>query len=1092
MSEKTKKIRIFAITLLIFTFSSLGVRAEIMAEYLPSGVYVEEIDLHAEVDVSEPVKNDVDWSVNYWNEITANTVKKDGKDYTIQYFMSDMGSSTLGASYTGLPYIGYNTKFDYDTSIPGQINTQMFNLSQIAIHEVGHQMGITNGYNNGAVFKVDDKKYADYVLEPLRGQETWQNNIVYEESGVYTPTTGMHTATSDNGATIYGSDTIIGKIQNGTKFYYNGKEANEIYQDKWITGKEYDNKPTIEVETGQTLGSIVVDTEDGEVLSTGSMLVHPYIPFGIMNATCVPDSRTFFSEVELAILKEALENNSEVQGTINLKDFFGHSIYTDNNVVANNDEWSSDKLYAVGLHIVGNENTVTQNANLSSNGIAGAGIRVEGMNNKVINNADISTDGINGMGALVTHGGGSVLNNNGVIKADGADGTAVYLSSGVWWYDNYQPISGSAVLNNTGKLSAKNGNAIVFSSFYSPYVEVTRTFTSTANIMNNSEIIGNILAEDNALGVLNFGLKADASGSATADADPDFKLNYSGDIWGYNDGSYENGAGKITLNNKGGETTFENNIVAVQNLNVDSNTKILGSADIISENTTNNGIIEAKSFYIPKNGSFEGGLTSSTSVTNARIEGSFKENSLNINNGYFKAFANNLGGSEIFAMQNLTLNNAYVSMVNGNINNMAVNNLTSNKSDFIFDVDLAGSKIDTITTNNPVSGVINIVGYNTLSDSSGLTTLRPVLGTDDVTINTIDSVMNKIFKYGVYSSGNSINFNQNGFNPSVLAASVGAQVGTYLTQLNSYEQALGNYDMLMALPQAERQAIKFSNKYAFDQGTGEGGVITFDPNQLPEKDKGLWFRPYAVFESVGLQNGPGVSNTAYGSLFGGDTGIVELSNGWESIYSLYAGYNGSHQTYDGVGIYQNGGQLGASALFYKGKLFTGLTANVGANVGQANTMYGREDFTMLATGIASKTGYNFEFKEGRFIIQPNYLMSYTFVNTFDYRNAAGVSIDSSPLNAIQIAPGLKLIGNLQNGWQPYAAMQMVWNIMDKTKFSANDVSLPEMSIKPYFQYGIGVQKRWGEKFTGFVQAMLRNGGRNGIALQFGFRWTVGK
>lgn len=69
---------------------------------------------------------------------------------------------------------------------------------------------------------------------------------------------------------------------------------------------------------------------------------------------------------------------------------------------------------------------------------------------------------------------------------------------------------------------------------------------------------------------------------------------------------------------------------------------------------------------------------------------------------------------------------------------------------------------------------------------------------------------------------------------------------------------------------------------------------------------------------------------------------------------------------------------------------------------------------------------------------------------------------------------------------------MVWNIMDKTDFKANNVALPNLSVKPYFQYGVGLQKRWGERFTGFLQAMIRNGGRNGIALSAGFRWTIGK
>ncbi len=220
------------------------------------------------------------------------------------------------------------------------------------------------------------------------------------------------------------------------------------------------------------------------------------------------------------------------------------------------------------------------------------------------------------------------------------------------------------------------------------------------------------------------------------------------------------------------------------------------------------------------------------------------------------------------------------------------------------------------------------------------------------------------------------------------------------------------------------------------------------------------------------------------------SGLIELGHGWDMVASAYAAYNGSNQNYDGVTITQNGGSLGVSGAWYKGNFYTGLTANVGANAAEASSMYGKEDYTMLATGIASKSGYNFELANGRFIIQPNFLMSYTFVNTFDYTNAAGVKITSDPLNAIQIAPGVKLIGNLKNGWQPYLGVQMIWNIMDRTKFYANNVSLPNMSVDPYVQYGVGVQKKIGERFTGFGQAMMRNGGRNGVALQFGFRWSL--
>jgi outer membrane autotransporter protein len=294
-------------------------------------------------------------------------------------------------------------------------------------------------------------------------------------------------------------------------------------------------------------------------------------------------------------------------------------------------------------------------------------------------------------------------------------------------------------------------------------------------------------------------------------------------------------------------------------------------------------------------------------------------------------------------------------------------------------------------------------------------------------------------------------------------------------------------DMYMLMTSKERQALKLRNKYA-----AADSHLVFDPTASEYDTLGAWVRPYSTFEKVNLRGGPKVSNVAYGSFFGGESELYDLGNGWDGMYGVYVGYNGSHQAYDGISIYQNGGTLGAVGMAYKGNFFTGLTINVGANAGEASTAYGNDNFSMLMAGIASKTGYNFEFADGKFIIQPSFQISYSFVDTFNYTNAAGARITSSPLNAIQIEPGIKFIGNLKNGWQPYAGVSVIGTIMDKTNFDANDISLPELSIKPYVRYGLGVRKRWGERLSGFGQAFINNGGRNGIGLQAGFRWAIGE
>ena len=335
------------------------------------------------------------------------------------------------------------------------------------------------------------------------------------------------------------------------------------------------------------------------------------------------------------------------------------------------------------------------------------------------------------------------------------------------------------------------------------------------------------------------------------------------------------------------------------------------------------------------------------------------------------------------------------------------------------------------------------------------------------------------------SNGNNNNWKE--YNPAILAAPIAAQFGGYLTQLNAYNQAFSNMDMYMMMPRAQRIALKFQNKIASTQGD-----IAYDPTNSPNNHAAGWFRPFASYEKTNLHHGPEVESTAYGSYFGGDSSLKDLGHGWEGMWGAYVGYNGSHQSYTNTSIYQNGGTLGVVGMAYKDNFFVGGTINSGASAGEASTSFGSEEFAMLMAGAALKTGYNWELANGKFIIQPSLMTAYTFVNTFDYTNAAGIRIDSNPLHAITIEPGVKFIGNLKNGWQPYAGVSLVYTIMDRADVMANDIALPNISINPYVKYGLGVRKTWGDRFSGFLQTFFTSGGRNGIGVQAGFRWAIGK
>ena len=462
-----------------------------------------------------------------------------------------------------------------------------------------------------------------------------------------------------------------------------------------------------------------------------------------------------------------------------------------------------------------------------------------------------------------------------------------------------------------------------------------------------------------------------------------------------------------------------------------------------------------------------------------------------------------LAGASMFAMDKFNMSaNTFFDTRNGILDNINVHNITvsGDRANLGIDIDINNQKgdyfsadsfsgegklvIDHISIIDDAfrnSNTINII--NPKNNFAQNVMLDPALSTLEGKIYRYDTSYNPATGNLTLTSAGGNNYKS--FSPSILSSNIGALVGGYLMQLNSYDEAFANMDMLMLMPRAQREAIFLKNKIAANDA-----IIAFSPALIPEENKGAWYRTSTAMEKVPLKNGPKVNNIMYNSYFGIDSPIKTLKHGISATYTAYAGYTGSHQTYDGVSLYQNGITAGTTAAFYYNNFFSAITANGGAIMTDASGIWGTDHPFMVTAGIASKSGYNWETLDGRVIIQPNLQVSYTFVNLFEYTNKAGVNLQTKPLNSLQIIPGIKIIANLPSGWMPYMGVNVITNIMNETNFKANDVMLPEMSVRPFVSYGVGVQKRWGERFTGFVQTMIRSGGREGLSFSFGLRWSI--
>ena len=661
------------------------------------------------------------------------------------------------------------------------------------------------------------------------------------------------------------------------------------------------------------------------------------------------------------------------------------------------------------------------------------------------------------------------IENNGNIIFTGGKNTNTIIGSGI--------LDLADGMTNSGSIT--QGTVILDNTFTNQgTMEVTNTLNNDGLLTNEGSII---LSGSN---ISNAGTISNNN-----------KLELAGD--GIKNSGLINGSGTTEISGK-----VQNTGTISQNIQIDESGELTSKAENIKNDILNNGEYNVSGGTISNTITGAGNLNlSNNTVISSTITG----NNINLNNGIL-SFSQ---GADITGA-NLVANGGSVNLQNSIIENTNLGNLVLNSDlNLAIDGSFAEHELDTISANgftNNGSYHINISNILLSTPTKDLSfSISPIGSNMDVTVQNAlagaiqytggEIIYSPIYKYSAkYDPDTALmNFNRvsgggyNTYNPGVFAGAVAAQLGGYLTQLNSYDEAFRNMDMSMLMTKEQRQAMKLRNKYAASNSS-----LVYDPTINQYENKAGWFRPYATFEKVDLKGGPTVSNVSYGSFFGAESEMMDLGHGWDGIWGVYGGYNGSHQAYDGVGIYQNGGTLGVIGMAYKGNFFTGLTANAGANSGEASTMYGQDNFTMLMSGIASKSGYNWELAEGKFIIQPNFLMSYSYVNTFNYKDAQGVSITSDPLHAIQIEPGIKLIGNLKNGWQPYASVSMVWNIMDKTEFQVNNVALPELSVKPFVKYGVGVRKAWGERFTGFFQTYFTNGGRNGVGLQLGLRWMLGK
>ncbi len=442
---------------------------------------------------------------------------------------------------------------------------------------------------------------------------------------------------------------------------------------------------------------------------------------------------------------------------------------------------------------------------------------------------------------------------------------------------------------------------------------------------------------------------------------------------------------------------------------------------------------------------------------------------------------------------NLYMKNSSINTLNGWLEEHEISSNMNVNGTNHFGIDVAPrlgnlGESDLFTADKIISdnnGTINIADFNFV----GLAPIDRQLRFRVFTANQIDDKVNftatdkEIFTpigyYNLQSAGGGwYTSNMTRYNPQVFRG----QVAT----LASFNNQLMIDDMLLNHVTLDSERLLAQSKNA---NIYASTLPQFAPYQYKKEDGGLWYKSYVNFENLSLTQGLKVGNNSYGSLVGADFPVIKLKHGWRLMPTAYIGYNGAHQTFNGVGMYQNGGQGGLMGTFMKDN-FIGSVVAYGGGYNNEMSVAGNTDRAgNWFAGTAAKLAYNFH-PTKHFTIQPTAFMSYNIFGRQNWGTDFGsMSMNSGLLNGINVAPGMNFI-YAKETWSVYATFQYMYNINEQVGGRAGNVDLASVKMEHgYIQYGLGVTKTWKDRLNSFFQIVFRNGGRTGVGFQLGLNYT---
>ena len=663
----------------------------------------------------------------------------------------------------------------------------------------------------------------------------------------------------------------------------------------------------------------------------------------------------------------------------------------------------------------------------------------------------------------------------------------------------YNQAGGTLNISDSSSLTLNEENSRIANG------EINVTTDSEFNVNNGQNHVSRLNVSGSEFGIRNkskyttTGGTIDADSAITVESGSTFKINGEDanvTLNGKNDkiaGNIELNKGDLYISEDLTKITDANGKYVQTGGNLTMSKASLVLADPDSKITSGNiNLTEKSNLTVTQNGNsaFTGGniVIDDTSVLNYLAAKGLVQadgNSINIDTSGLINMANNV-------------------ITNSSINNLRVNNGDgSGQANFAIDIHARSNSdalTDTIsansitTTSKDSAGTIHISDYNLTGDILGYDApidrhirLGKIFKTDDldkeITFTATDKeIFTPIGYYKLNPSAandGSYTFDLTRFNPQVFRGQV-ATAASYMNQL-VVNDTLFNRAQIRHYGSSYNDAFK--NKTAILDGNA-----SFERTL---RDGQIWTEMFGNFETLKLSNNlDKVRNNSWGFIVGGDFGIKELRNGWRWMPTAYIAYNGGHQTFNKVGIYENGGQIGFMSSFMKNNFMETALAYVGVYGTDMSIAGTSEDAFNYFLGVASKTAYEWNWGS-HFKVQPSLTLAYNMFGQQNWHSDYGqMGMSSGFLNGFNVAPGVNFILQ-QETWNMYATISYAWNFFGGMEGQAGNVDLPTVKMSQgYLQYGFGMQKAFSDRFNMYAQATIRNIGRTGVICQGGMNWRL--